>query len=256
MLLLGDATHSHSPWHGYGQNLAAAEANNLAWKLASVILGEAGEGLLETYQEERLPAAANIVRLTSYNDGHLKLFERSYLELRELDQDERQVRLFLPAFADGLGRNDIYFEFGERYRSSAVLEDDGPVELGTDKDDYRRTGAPGGRAPHVWLRSLGGERTSTRSLLGDSWVLFADDPDGAWAGAAKAWPGDGVASLAVHAVGPGQAWEPEEDWFAISGVVARGALLVRPDGFIAARLPAASASAAALHAALRSLLGR
>ncbi|KEP72616.1 phenol 2-monooxygenase, partial [Microbacterium sp. SUBG005] len=45
----GDAIHRHPPSNGLGSNTSVQDAYNLAWKLAAVIRGQAGEGLLETY---------------------------------------------------------------------------------------------------------------------------------------------------------------------------------------------------------------
>lgn len=53
--LAGDAAHVHSPASGQGMNTGVQDAYNLAWKLASVVNGQALEGLLDTYSAERVP---------------------------------------------------------------------------------------------------------------------------------------------------------------------------------------------------------
>ncbi|MER5886577.1 FAD-dependent oxidoreductase [Streptomyces sp. NPDC001941] len=55
VFVAGDAAHVHSPASGQGMNTGIQEAYNLAWKLAAVEEGHAGAGLLETYSEERVP---------------------------------------------------------------------------------------------------------------------------------------------------------------------------------------------------------
>tara|TARA_R110002110_G_scaffold275266_2_gene490477 strand:- start:1423 stop:3009 length:1587 start_codon:yes stop_codon:yes gene_type:complete len=55
--LLGDAAHRFPPTGGLGLNTGIVEAHNLAWKLAMVIKGQAGEALLDTYEAECKPAA-------------------------------------------------------------------------------------------------------------------------------------------------------------------------------------------------------
>ncbi len=57
VFLAGDAAHQHAPWGGFGANTGIADVHNLAWKLALVLAGQAGPGLLDTYQPERRPRA-------------------------------------------------------------------------------------------------------------------------------------------------------------------------------------------------------
>ena len=57
VFLAGDAAHVMSPFGARGLNSGVADAENLAWKLASVVLGDAPPALLETYEAERRPAA-------------------------------------------------------------------------------------------------------------------------------------------------------------------------------------------------------
>ena len=62
--LLGDAAHVHSPMGGQGMNTGLQDAYNLAWKLALVVRGHADEHLLDTYEDERLPVAQQLLRST------------------------------------------------------------------------------------------------------------------------------------------------------------------------------------------------
>jgi 2-polyprenyl-6-methoxyphenol hydroxylase-like FAD-dependent oxidoreductase len=62
--LAGDAAHIHSPAGAQGMNTGIQDAYNLAWKLALVLKGSAGAGLLDTYDEERLENAKNLLRTT------------------------------------------------------------------------------------------------------------------------------------------------------------------------------------------------
>jgi 2-polyprenyl-6-methoxyphenol hydroxylase-like FAD-dependent oxidoreductase len=62
--LAGDAAHVHSPAGAQGMNTGIQDAYNLAWKMALVLKGAAGERLLETYNEERLENAKNLLRTT------------------------------------------------------------------------------------------------------------------------------------------------------------------------------------------------
>lgn len=64
VFLLGDAGHVHSPVGGQGMNTGILDAINLAWKLAAVLRGQAGDSLLDTYANEREAFARELVRTT------------------------------------------------------------------------------------------------------------------------------------------------------------------------------------------------
>ncbi|MCO1658858.1 FAD-dependent monooxygenase [Pseudonocardia sp. S2-4] len=65
ILLAGDAAHTHAPFGGQGMLTGLGDAENLAWKLALVVRGRAGEALMDTYQAERRPLAMEVLRGTS-----------------------------------------------------------------------------------------------------------------------------------------------------------------------------------------------
>ncbi|WP_169730882.1 FAD-dependent monooxygenase [Lentzea kentuckyensis] len=65
VLLAGDAAHIHSPLGGQGMNTGLGDADNLAWKLALVVQGRASERLLDTYEAERRPIGAQVLRSTT-----------------------------------------------------------------------------------------------------------------------------------------------------------------------------------------------
>jgi 2-polyprenyl-6-methoxyphenol hydroxylase-like FAD-dependent oxidoreductase len=64
VFLLGDAAHIHSPVGGQGMNTGIGDAVNLAWKLAAVVRGHAGDAILDTYETERIAFARALVRTT------------------------------------------------------------------------------------------------------------------------------------------------------------------------------------------------
>jgi 2-polyprenyl-6-methoxyphenol hydroxylase-like FAD-dependent oxidoreductase len=65
ILLAGDAAHAHAPFGGQGMLTGLGDAENLAWKLALVVRGRAGQRLLDTYQAERRPLATQVLRGSS-----------------------------------------------------------------------------------------------------------------------------------------------------------------------------------------------
>src|SRR5688572_22474151 len=62
--LAGDSAHIHTPAGAQGMNTGIQDAYNLAWKLAMFLRGSAGEKLLDTYNEERLENAKNLLETT------------------------------------------------------------------------------------------------------------------------------------------------------------------------------------------------
>ncbi|QWF83426.1 FAD-dependent oxidoreductase [Amycolatopsis sp. CA-230715] len=206
----GDAAHVFPPAGSYGASTGIADAHNLAWKLAAVLDGRAGEALLDTYEPERRPVAETTLRtaiqlLTSRQRG-------DGAESEEID--------------------DLTMIFGYRYGSGAVLTEpstpDSPVE-----DPRRPSGRPGLRAPHVWL-DRAGEHLSTVDLFDGAFTLLAGQDGAEWRAAAeKAAAAIGV-DLRVHHVGA-ELGDPENCFTDAYGITGTGATLVRPDGFVAWR---------------------
>ncbi|MGZ6777562.1 MAG: FAD-dependent monooxygenase [Mycobacterium sp.] len=64
VFIAGDAAHVHSPLGGQGMNTGIGDAMNLGWKLAEAVRGTAPDGLLDSYQGERHPVGAAVLRLT------------------------------------------------------------------------------------------------------------------------------------------------------------------------------------------------
>jgi rifampicin monooxygenase len=81
VLLAGDAAHIHPPVGGQGLNLGIQDAFNLGWKLAAEVSGWAPEGLLDSYDTERRPVAADVLDIT-----------RAQMELLSLEPGPRAVR--------------------------------------------------------------------------------------------------------------------------------------------------------------------
>ncbi|HKX18553.1 MAG TPA: bifunctional 3-(3-hydroxy-phenyl)propionate/3-hydroxycinnamic acid hydroxylase [bacterium] len=63
VLLGGDAAHLSPPFAGQGMNSGIRDAHNLAWKLAAILRGQLGPGMLETYEAERRPHVSEMIQL-------------------------------------------------------------------------------------------------------------------------------------------------------------------------------------------------
>ena len=233
IFLAGDAAHTMPPTGGFGGNTGVWDAHNLAWKLAFVLCGAAGPGLLDTYDSERRPAGA-LAMEQAYN---------RYVSRSDPDLGTEGMHPALP---------DLHVVYN-RYRSSAVIADQGYVDDGAPDIDPRQSrGLPGTRAPHVVLER-DGSTLSTLDLYMGEFVVMAG-PDGeAWAGAAAA-AGDKLGlNVVSQTVGRGESTTFCEAY----GIGPSGASLVRPDGYVAWRASAYTNDATdRLVSALRTVLSR
>ncbi|MFF1296235.1 MULTISPECIES: FAD-dependent oxidoreductase [unclassified Streptomyces] len=246
VFLAGDSAHEMSPTGAFGSNTGIQDAHNLAWKLAAVLDGWAGEGLLDTYDAERRPVA----------------------EATSARAAARSVEHSHPGFAPppGMGgggggggpqRGILNVVLGYRYPLGAVVGTDPAAPVVPERFDL--SGEPGSRAPHLAVRHKG-ERISTLDLYERSFVLLsdADDPSG-WHEAAIRLAEEMSVPLASYRVGsaPDAELTPEgdTDWSAVHGTARGGAVLVRPDGFVAWRSAGPDPDAqAALRHVLTTLL--
>jgi 2-polyprenyl-6-methoxyphenol hydroxylase-like FAD-dependent oxidoreductase len=232
--LVGDAAHLMPPNGGFGGNTGVHDAHNLAWKLALVLKGVAGPGLLDSYEAERKPVAKFTV--------------------------EQAYSRYVTRTAPYLGANDyaplahdFNVELGYVYHSQAVVpEDDDAKGHG---DPRRAFGRPGTRAPHLWIER-DGRRFSVLDLFRRAFVLLIGPEGDAWSEAARA-----IASrfkgleLDPYRVGSPDFRDPDNKFCAAYGLSPAGACLVRPDGFVGWRAEVNDPSPqAALERALGALL--
>ncbi|WP_328629182.1 FAD-dependent monooxygenase [Streptomyces sp. NBC_00353] len=240
VFLAGDSAHEMSPTGAFGSNTGIQDAHNLAWKLAAVLRGEAGPGLLDTYEAERLPVA----RATS--------------ERASARSAEHSHPGYAPPPGAGGGKQGglLPVALGYRYVRGAVVGAD--PEQPVVPRGLQLTGDPGSRAPHLWVRQSG-ERKSTLDLYERSFVLLFDGSDVAWRRAAVRVADRLSVRLDAFGIGSGSDLEPENgaDWAEAHGTTAEGAVLVRPDGFVAWRSAGSVPDPeATLHEVLATLLSR
>lgn len=106
--LAGDAAHIHPPTGGQGLNTSVQDAYNLAWKLAAVING-APPSLLDTFEEERRPIAAEVLGLsTRLLDAAKRGSRRRGREVHQLDvgYPESSLALEIPGRKSGIRAGD------------------------------------------------------------------------------------------------------------------------------------------------------
>jgi 2-polyprenyl-6-methoxyphenol hydroxylase-like FAD-dependent oxidoreductase len=198
VLLAGDAAHIHPPDGGQGLNIGAQDAVNLGWKLAQVVKGIAPEPLLDTYQAERHPIAARVLRTTMASvalrgrDDRMQALADTIAEVLGLEQARKH-------FAGLMSGLDIRYDLGDGHPLVGRRMPD--LELGTASGTVRVFGLLHAARP----------------------VLLTFGPSSGfdiapWAARVQM----------VHATYQGE-WE-----LPVVGVVpAPPAVLVRPDGYVA-----------------------
>jgi 2-polyprenyl-6-methoxyphenol hydroxylase-like FAD-dependent oxidoreductase len=172
VFIAGDAAHLYTPTGGYGLNTGIDDTSNLAWKLAAVLCGWGGEGLLESYECERRKAALRSSEVAR-NLGKLRVKahvppvaeedspegERARAEIAT-SQFVTTHHFTLPEDRDFLG-----VILGSRYDGSSLIIADGPPPPDR-RERYVPSDIPGGRAPHLWLDSGRGQGSSLFDHIG------------------------------------------------------------------------------------------
>ena len=224
VFLVGDSAHVMPPTGGFGGNTGIQDVYNLAWKLDAVIRGTAGARLLDSYDAERRPVAdrtmaQSLARLQAwFKDPH-----RTLPEPEPIVEDNAVI-------------------FGYCYPSGAFIgESDQPSNM---FDDPRApSGRPGSRAPHVLVRRDGAE-VSTIDLAANKWVLLYGPQGHVWPDVLRRSPTADAFRVLHSGMRPaGELADVAGRWSAAYGVDPDGAVLIRPDGFIAWRCHAAGRNA-------------
>ncbi|WP_438388903.1 FAD-dependent monooxygenase [Actinopolyspora saharensis] len=201
VLLAGDAAHTHIPSGGQGLQVGMLDAVNLGWKLGAELRGKAPEGLLDSYESERLPIALRTLRDTD-------------LSFRYETSNSPTARLLRWALCKAMRIRPVQRSNIEHFAGFTT-----------------RHPAPGRGTP-AWQ----GTRVPDRPLIGSGrlYELFRDhrfvlvDQSGM----TGSGPGNGTAEASSPVVG----WTHAVHTAAVREPVRRGwpdLLLVRPDGYVA-----------------------
>ncbi|KAL6251316.1 hypothetical protein RBB50_001524 [Rhinocladiella similis] len=276
IFLAGDAAHRHPPASGLGSNTSVQDAYNLAWKLALVLSGKAGDRLLDSYNQERQPVAKEIVghaietlynfalvpKALGFNQG--QSIEEGYESLETLFSDSPEAekrRQDLKVAVDLQNRrsNALGLHLGQRYEDSNAVVSDGSPFPPHQHDPvlfYEPTTHPGAYLPHAWLEHEK-KRLSTLDILEQGQfgliVGIGGDP---FVPAAKAIGQELKVELPVYKVGYRCPYDDVlGEWYCVREISDRGAILVRPDRHIAWRtMGRPDNPTEALRSALRHVL--
>jgi 2-polyprenyl-6-methoxyphenol hydroxylase-like FAD-dependent oxidoreductase len=208
VFLAGDSAHVHSPAGGLGMNTGIQDAYNLGWKIAHVLRG-APEALLDTYEEERLPIAADILSLSS---SLISERLKGGVPSEGRSTDTLQLNLNYPASAlnDGPARSGTVVNPGDRAPDSLGQAPDGTAARFFDIF----------RGQHLTALAFGPQSRKTARIL------------------AERFPQE-LRSIAVFPAGTlpagleaGSVIDNEGDTHRDYGIDGDTLLIVRPDGYV------------------------
>lgn len=238
--LVGDAAHRFPPTGGFGLNSGVQDAHNLGWKLAYVLRGWASDRLLASYGEERQPVAESNA---NFSYGNRLRYRHTENAVRSGNVD--RMKFWINDTDNHL--HSIGQALGFSYESCAVVPD-GTVAKPLQPRRYEPTDRPGSRFPHLWLDLA--QTRSTLDWFDQEFVVVAGPLGGAWREACSAVReklGMPLAYRELPTADPRDGFE----------MGMRGAVLVRPDGHVAWRMPWLPTDPAdALAEALQAVLDR
>lgn len=222
IFLVGDAAARVSPAGGLGMNNGLQSAHNLAWKLACVITAQQAPSLLDSYEAERLPAA----RFTFENSAGNTDETFNIVMAALTGQWDKAKAMIGKSRRGGAGYGQ---DFGIVYESGAVLPDGMDAQTSEDLiNDYIEQARPGHRAPLFDIKA-NGKPCNSIDLAGYRFV--------AWLGPhANASIFTDICPHAIPLI-EGRDFESQvRDWKRLYGISSRGGVLVRPDGYVCARV--------------------
>ena len=258
VFLIGDAAHRHPPTGGLGLTSAIHDTQNLCWKLAAVLAGTASPALLDTYEPERRPVdQRNCQRSLENAVNHFATGaavgispenspEENMERLRRIcsgrpEDAEQRSSVLRGMRAQSMEFSELNVEYGYSYESAAVVPDG--TEPPTAIDDirvYEPSTRPGAPLPHAWIEDEVGERRPIKDLVApDRFLVIAGEDGGSWCEAANELASAAGLPLDAVRIGhlDGDLYDPRSAWVRHREIQSDGAILVRPDRFIAWRAP-------------------
>lgn len=256
VFLLGDAAHRHPPTGGLGLTSAINDAQNLCWKVATVLAGHARPALLDTYETERRPVVERNCRRSLDNAmNHFAIAAefgispdntpeqnmerlRCAWSTRSKDADQR-ARLLRTMRAQSMEFSELNVEYGYTCDSPAVVRDGTPPpEPVDDIRVYQPSTRPGAPLPHAWIDDDDGNRRALKDLVAPGRFLLIAGEDGrAWCEAARRIAEDHLVPIDSVRIGhlDGDAYDSRCLWLRHREIGSDGAVLVRPDRVVAWR---------------------
>ena len=277
VFLVGDTAHRHPPTGGLGLTSGIQDAQNLCWKVAAALKGQADETLLDSYEPERRPVdARNIQRSMENAMTHFQMgpafglkpdasAEANWAQFKRIwsgrPEDAEHRREALRAIRRiSMEANELNVEYGYRYHSAAIIPD-GSAEPHAIDDIrlYEPSTRPGSPLPHAWIDDESGNRRALKDLVVPGRFLLIAGEDGQdWCAAAATLVAANNLPVDAVRIGhiDGDLFDTRLAWAQFRGITTAGAVLVRPDRVVCWRSAGAAANAAAtLAEALGKILG-
>ena len=266
VFLVGDAAHRHPPTGGLGLTSGIQDVHNLTWKLAAVLNGHASPALLETYEPERrtslernaqrsLENAVNhLVIGSQIGVSHENTEEQNLANLRRLwsgkpEDAEYRAAALRAIRAQSMEFDEHNVEYGYSYESAAIVPDGTPAPISPDEIRvYEPSTRPGAPLPHAWIDDEDSNRRPIKDLVAPGrFLLIAGEEGDAWCEAARELAARNGLPLDAIRIGhiDGDLFDPRCMWLRHRGIGPDGAILVRPDRFVAWRSLGAPQDAAA-----------
>lgn len=259
VFLAGDAAHKRPPTTGLGLNTAIEDALNLSWKLAFVVKGKADTALLDTYEMERRPVGlhncdwglftftnmpvlqASLGLVDGQLDYNIQRFERIFEDSSYGEMTRHQIRRIIATQDIEFAAHNV--ELGFVYEQGAVVADGTPAPKKQQGGKiYEAVTRPGHRLPHAWLEK-DGQVVSTHDLIGkgrNDLLLITDEAGDAWIDAVTRIVESSSIGIVVvrirahrHRKGVDLYADHDDVWAEVRGLADGGAILVRPDNFVA-----------------------
>jgi putative polyketide hydroxylase len=251
VVLCGDAAHQFPPTGGLGVNTGLQGMHNAMWKLALCVRGVGGWSLLDTYDAERRAPALRTARQSLENHRNVGRIAAAAYNPAGSDMETDEIIRESRHYGNHLG-----VEFGTMYRSTAVVGDGTePPSVEDSYSDYAPSATPGCRAPHVWLNT-DAEQVSTLDLFGASFTVLTGPGGDVWRKAAGEASRALRVPIAGYMIGAPGLLDHDDAFFERYGIGRDGAVLIRPDGYVAWRSATGHADGAPLKDVIARILAR
>ena len=224
VFLVGDAAHRLPPTGGLGMNTGIQDVENLAWKLAAVVRGWAGESILETYTSERMPVGVTNAQQSRRNASSMDtLLATIGAAISDDHLDElapQDIATMLNDQWDHL--NSPSLQFGYTYAADA--------KGAAEPRHYTPCGAVGHRLPHTRVHEDGRSAAIVDRVGLDSYTLFVNGMSAAYEEYSR------LSSVPIRIVDV--RGMVADDWLRLVDLEQEGAAIaVRPDSHIIAKCP-------------------
>jgi hypothetical protein len=151
-------------------NTGVDDAANLGWKLAAMVQGWGGKGLLASYEAERRPIGlrnTNLSKIFSKQVGTLPIPDWIEEDSDRGADARRTAAAEIAHFSEEFA--SIGIQLGARYDGSSIVVSDGSAPPADDPFTYVPSACPGGRAPHLWMA----DRSSLFDHFGAGFTLLS-----------------------------------------------------------------------------------